>query len=62
MAGFSKLISHGDVLRSRREDISNDIREFYEINHAYFDGRKTNPSDLRRRDELFFQFLSKYVA
>jgi hypothetical protein len=62
MAGFSKLISHGDILRSRREDISNDIRKFYEINHAHFDGRKTNPSDLRRRDELFFQFLSKYVA
>jgi hypothetical protein len=62
MAAFSRLLDHSDSLFSRREEILSQMKDFYEKNDAHFDGRKTNPSDIRRRDALFYDFLKQYVS
>lgn len=61
MAAFSRLIAESDALISEADKIRNDLGSFYERNHAEFDGRKTNPADIRRRDELVYAFLRGYT-
>lgn len=61
MAAFSRLLEHREALRSRRDEIRSNLPNFYEAHYADFDGRKTNPSDIRRRDEVFYDFFSQFV-
>jgi hypothetical protein len=62
MAAFSRMLGHGDDLQSKSAEIQADLPGFYEEHYVDFDGRKTNPSDIRRRDELFYAFLVRYIS
>ncbi|TRN17442.1 DUF262 domain-containing protein [Vibrio fluvialis] len=58
---LSTLIEHEDSLLRNKELIQNDLIEFYTINYDDFEGRNTNTSTLNKRDELFEEFLKKYI-
>ena len=61
MAAFSSLLDAADALRASAKQIQGDLASFYRDHVEDFDGRRTNPSDIRNRDEAFFEFLKKYV-
>lgn len=61
MAGFSRMLDYREILESKSEQIQSELPGFYEQHYVEFDGRKTNPSDIRRRDELFYAFLAQHV-
>jgi hypothetical protein len=61
MAAFSRFLPQRDCLIARKQEIQNNIQRFYEEHHSDFDGRKTNPTDIRRRDQLFRRFLESHV-
>lgn len=62
MSAFSNLLDHEETLRSNAPQIQKDITQFYEEHYDDFDGRKTNPADLRRRDALFLDFFAQYSS
>ena len=61
MAAFSSLLDAADALRTSAKQIKDDLGSFYRDHVEDFDGRKTNLSDIRNRDEAFFALLKKYV-
>jgi hypothetical protein len=61
MAAFSSLLDAADALRASAKQIQTGLGSFYRHHVEDFDGRRTNLSDIRNRDEAFFKFLKKFV-
>ena len=61
MAGSAYLLDARSTLRRRRADIVSALPDFYEKSAGLFDGRKTNASDIDRRDQAFLIFLRSFT-
>ncbi|MGN6037089.1 DUF262 domain-containing protein [Brevibacterium casei] len=57
MAAFSKFLDKEDLLIRKRELVLAGLERLYDENASAFDGRKTDPQDLARRDELIESLL-----
>lgn len=61
MAALSRLLGEANALQANSAKIRSEIEKFYGENYSDFDGRKTNASDIKRRDDLFFEFFNKFA-
>ncbi len=61
MYGFSRCLSGKTQLLAKKAEIQAGLPGFYKSHYEDFDGRKTNPADIRRRDEVFLEFLQKFT-
>ena len=62
MAAFSRHLDNADALRSKREEVRIKLSDLYDENAIDFDGRKTDPQDVARRDELLTNMLEEIVS
>lgn len=62
MAAFSKHLSDRDILTERRAEVLSGLEDLYDANATAFDGRRTDPQDVARRDQLIEEFLSSIVS
>jgi hypothetical protein len=62
MAAFSRHLDNAAVLRAKRDEIRSRLSDLYDENAADFDGRRTDPQDVARRDELLTSMLEEVVA
>ncbi|GED09495.1 DUF262 domain-containing protein [Cellulosimicrobium cellulans] len=61
MAAFSKFLAHAEVLIEKSAIVRAGLERLYDENAASFDGRRTDPIDVARRDELIESFLQSVV-
>ncbi|MFG6468854.1 DUF262 domain-containing protein [Roseateles sp. BYS87W] len=61
MYGFSRFLEHRDKILARKSEVKDKLQGFYIAHYEDFDGRKTNPVDIRRRDEAFLNFLKEFT-
>lgn len=61
MFNISKFLDHLPKLIEQKEQIRLDLIEFYKEQYDYFEGRNTTPLTLNKRDELFYEFISRYI-
>lgn len=57
MFAFSQFVSRADEVKARSAAIEAGRQEFYERSYELFDGRKTNASDIARRDDAVVEYL-----
>lgn len=62
MAAFSRHLENADKLRNNREEVQRRISDLYDQNAADFDGRRTDPQDVARRDQLITDMLENVVS
>lgn len=62
MSAFSRHLDDSSYLRENRELVQLRLEELYDRNAADFDGRRTDPQDVQRRDELIDAMLSEIIA
>lgn len=61
MYGFSRCLGHREKILARKAEVKDRLQSFYIAHYEDFDGRKTNPVDIRRRDEAFLNFLKEFT-
>jgi len=61
MFALSNNLNISEQLLAKKENINQELIEFYRENYTYFEGRNTNPSALENRDQLFIQFISRFA-
>jgi hypothetical protein len=57
MFAFSLFVDRADEVKARGVAIKTGREAFYEHNYELFDGRKTNASDITRRDDAVVEYL-----
>jgi hypothetical protein len=62
MAAFSKFLGQSDQLIERKELVLDRLEMLYDQHAAAFDGRRTDPQDLAKRDALIEELLSGVLA
>lgn len=62
MAAFSQHLQQASVLVDRKEAVRDRLSDLYDEHAADFDGRRTDPRDVAKRDELISQMLSDVVS
>ncbi|MFH8836225.1 DUF262 domain-containing protein [Streptomyces sp. NPDC017868] len=62
MSAFSQHLDEADRLRELKDVVTLRLEELYDEHKADFDGRRTDPQDVQRRDELISGMLAKVVA
>jgi hypothetical protein len=62
MAAFSRHLEVGEVLLGHKFKVRELLSELYDKHAADFDGRRTDPQDVQRRDELISGVLDRVVA
>jgi hypothetical protein len=62
MSAFSQHLEDAEVLRREREEVSRRLEKLYDEHASDFDGRRTDPQDVQRRDELISSMLSDVVS
>ncbi|PIQ20855.1 MAG: hypothetical protein COW65_12615 [Cytophagales bacterium CG18_big_fil_WC_8_21_14_2_50_42_9] len=53
MASASEFLEHKEVILSKKETIEETLIQFYKDNYSTFEGRNTNPSVVRERENKF---------
>jgi len=61
MFSLSQNLQHRKALISNKEKIVDGLTSFYEDNYEYLEGRNTNPAALQKRDELFLEYIARFV-
>jgi hypothetical protein len=60
LSSLARLQNSAEDLRKSSADIRQGLETFYQEKVEIFDGRKTNPSDIRARDLSFLEYFSRY--
>jgi len=58
---FSQYLGDQEELRRRKKEIVAALPSFYDEHYDDFDGRKTNATDIARRDSAMSMFLAKLI-
>ncbi|WP_422413916.1 MULTISPECIES: DUF262 domain-containing protein [unclassified Endozoicomonas] len=58
---LSQNLNNKASLIYKKDAIKHGLVEFYKENYDSFEGRNTNPTALARRDELFAEYISRFV-
>jgi len=61
MLVLSQNLDKRDALLAQRENIQNDIEQFYKENYGEFGGRNVNEAALKVREDLLSQFISGFA-
>jgi hypothetical protein len=61
MLSFSQYLGDQEELRRRKKEIVAALPSFYDEHYDDFDGRKTNATDIARRDSAMSMFLAKLI-
>ena len=61
MFALSQNLQNRPALISNKEKIADGLTSFYEDNYEYLEGRNTNPAALQKRDELFLEYIARFV-
>lgn len=61
MSAFSQHLEDATQLRQKKRQVRERLEALYDEHAADFDGRRTDPQDVERRDELINQMLSDVV-
>jgi uncharacterized protein DUF262 len=62
MAAFSRHVDNAEKLRAKRDEVQRKISDLYDQNASDFDGRRTDPQDVSRRDQLITDMLQEVVS
>lgn len=62
MSAFSQRLDHGGLLVERKAAVREALGELYDLHSPDFDGRKTDPKDILRRDELILGVLDRVIG
>lgn len=61
MFSLSQNLQHRKALMDNKEIIVNGLIKFYKENYEYLEGRNTNPAALQKRDNLFSEYIARFV-
>ena len=61
MYAFSQSIGDKKRIRERKRAIVQGLPKFYDTHYSDFDGRKTNASDIARRDSAMTAYLARHI-
>ncbi|GAA2436831.1 DUF262 domain-containing protein [Streptomyces glaucus] len=62
MSAFSQHLDDAEKLRGSREEVNQRLEKLYDDHKEDFDGRRTDPQDVQRRDELISDMLKSVVS
>lgn len=61
MFALSAVVEQGPKLIQKKNEIGRGLESFYKVNATEFEGRYTNKSNLKARNELFVKYLSSFL-
>lgn len=61
MFALSQNLQNTQVLISKKSEIVDDLTSLYQDNYEHLEGRNTNPAALQKRDELFLEYIKRFI-
>lgn len=61
MFALSQNLQHRTSLIDNKDKILDGLTTFYEDNYEHLEGRNTNPAALQKRDEIFSEYITRFV-
>ena len=62
MFALSQNLANREALLSKKSSFQHGLEQFYKDNYEFFEGRNTNPSALEKRDDLFVNYVERFIS